>query len=180
MTLIRISIRRLLRFEGNTQTNQCSKEEQADQEVLAGLKELSRHNLDKLHEEQKMLEDILESTKNYASTLLHYKSIYEKQLSEAKEMGEELEFGALSRQARTVTTSHRKNGSYENIKDEPMDVACANDDENDKLEVMFAEKIILLESFQTFLTDTLEVKRKLTIFRNDEQNDNGQSEETTV
>ena len=95
-------------------------------------------------------------------------------------MGEELEFGALSRQARTVTTSHRKNGSYENIKDEPMDVACANDDENDKLEVMFAEKIILLESFQTFLTDTLEVKRKLTIFRNDEQNDNGQTEETTV
>ena len=40
-------------IEGNTPTNQCSKEEQADQEVLAGLKELSRHNLDKLHKKQK-------------------------------------------------------------------------------------------------------------------------------
>ena len=60
-----------------------------------------------------------------------------------------------------------------------MDVECANDDKNGKLEVMFAEKIIL-ESFQTFVNVTLEVKRKLTIFRNDEQNDNGQSEETTV
>ena len=95
-------------------------------------------------------------------------------------MGEELEYGALSRQARTVTISRRKNRSYENIKDEPMDVECANDDKNGKLEVMFAEKIILLESFQTFVNVTLEVKRKLTIFRNDEQNDNGQSEETTA
>jgi len=167
-------------IEGNTQTHQCSKEEQEDKEVLAGLKELSRHNLDKLHVEQKMLEDILEATKIYASTLLHYKSMYEKQLSEAKEMGEKLEYGALSRQARSVTISRRKNRSYENIKDEPMDVECANDDKNDRLEVMFAEKIILLESFQTFLNDTVEVKRKLTIFRNDEQNDNGQSEETTA
>ena len=73
-------------IEGNTQTNQCSKEEQADQEVLAGLKELSRHNLDKLHVEQKMLEDILESTKNYASTLLHYKSIYEQALRSSCEL----------------------------------------------------------------------------------------------
>ena len=84
--MIRISIRRLLRFEGNTQTNKCSKEEQADQEVLAGLKELSRHNLDKLHVEQKMLEDILESTKNYASTLLHYKSLYEQALRSSCEL----------------------------------------------------------------------------------------------
>ena len=95
-------------------------------------------------------------------------------------MGEELEYGALSRQARTVTISRRKNRSYENIKDEPMDVECANDDENDRLEVMFAEKIILLESFQTFLNDTLEVKRRLTIFRNVEQNDHDRSEETTA
>ena len=65
-------------IEGKVQTNHCSKEEQADKDVLAGLKKLSRHNLDKLHVEQKML---LEATKVYASTLLHYKSIYEKQLA---------------------------------------------------------------------------------------------------
>ena len=60
-----------------------------------------------------------------------------------------------------------------------MDVECANDDENDRLEVMFAEKIILLESFQTFLNDTLEVKRRLTIFRKVEH-DHDWSEKTTA
>ena len=166
-------------IKGKVQTNQCSREEQADKDVLAGLKELSRHNLDKLRVEQKMLEDILEATKIYASTLLHYKSIYEKQLIEAKQMVEELEYGALSRQARTVTISRRKNGSYGNIKDEPMDVEYAKkDDEDDRLEVSHAEKIVILESVQTCLNDTLEVERRLTLLKNVEQNDLDQSKNT--
>ena len=94
-------------------------------------------------------------------------------------MVEELEYGALSRQARTVTISRRKNGSYGNIKDEPMDVEYAKkDDEDDRLEVSHAEKIVILESFQTCLNDTLEVERRLTLLKNVEQNDLDQSKNT--
>ena len=161
-------------IEGKARTHPCSKEEQADKDVLAGLKELSRHNLGKLEAEQKMLKDILEETQLYASSLLHYKKICEKQLAEAKKLGEELENTALSNQARSVTISSRKKKSYENVKTEPMNMDCANDDDDDKSEVKLAEKTVALESFQTMLISTLEVKRKLTsITRKVEQADHG-------
>ena len=161
-------------IEGKARTQPCSKEEQADKEVLAGLKELSRHNLGKLKAEQKMLKDILEETQLYASSLLHYKYICEKQLAEAKKMGEEMEYTALSNQARSVTISTRKKRNYENVKTESMDMDCANDDDDDNGEVMLAEKTVVLESFQTMLISTLEVKRKLTsIIGKVEQRDYG-------
>ena len=160
-------------IEGKARTHPCSKEEQADKEVLAGLKELSRHNLGKLMAEQKMLKDILEETQLYASSLLQYKKICENQLAEAKKLGEELEYTSLSNQARSVTISSQKKKSYENVKTEPMNMDCANDDD-DKNEVMLAEKTVVLESFQTMLISTLEVKRKLTsITRKVEQADHG-------
>ena len=78
-------------------------------------------------------------------------------------MDEELEYTALSNQARSVTISSRKKKSYENVQTEPMNMDCANDgDDDDKSEVMLAERTVVLESFQTMLTSTWEVKRKLT------------------
>ena len=152
-------------IKGKTKTNQCSKEEEADKEVLAGLKALTRHNLEKLREEQKMLTDILEETKCYASAVLHYKSTCEKQLAIAKKLGEEMEHSALSRQVHSVTISSRKKRDDVNVKTEPIDVDCANEDDNEGLEVMLAEKTIVLESFQTMLNETLEVKRRLSNIR---------------
>ena len=88
---------------------------------------------------------------------------------------------ALSRQARTVTMLRSKNGSYGNVKDELMNVECSkNADENDRLEVLHAEKIIILESFRNLLNDTLGVERRLTLFRNVKQNDHDQSTENTA
>ena len=151
-------------IEEKTKTNQSSKEEQADDEVLAGMKALVVHNLNKLHSEQKMLTDILEATKTYASSLPHCKSICENQLAEAKKLCEELEYNALIRKARALTTTSRK--KIEHVKDETMHVECANDDDNnDRLEVVLAEKAMVLESFQTMLTNTVEVSRKLAVFR---------------
>ena len=164
-------------IKGKTKRNQCSKEEEADKEVLAGLKALSRHNLEKLREEQKVLTDILEETKCYASALLDYKSTCVKQLADAKKLGEELEYSALSRQARSVTISSRKKRNDVNIKIEPIDVDCANEDDNDGLEVMLAEKTIVLESFQTMLNDTLEVKTRLSNIRKVKRKDHVQLKE---
>ena len=78
-------------------------------------------------------------------------------------MDEELEYTALSNQARSVTISSRKKKSYENDQTEPLNMDSANDgDDDDKSEVMLAERTVVLESFQTMLTSTWEVKRKLT------------------
>ena len=153
-----------------TKSKKYTKEETADKEVLAGLKALVRHNLEKLLEEQEVLSKILEATKRYARELPQFKAICEKQLIEAKRLNDELEFGALVKKVHAASTSctFKVKAKGKDLKpdadekNEPREVGCEiGNYNNDKMEEdLLAEKSMVLESFQKMLNETLEITSK--------------------
>ena len=147
--------------DADTSNFKESSDDEEDRKEVEEMKKLLQYNLGQLKQEQGQLREVLSSGQQYVNALQSDRSMLERFVKEAHQENRRIKKETLSKEIKThmkcpvVTALPSKLDVAEATKaSEPVETL-------EELELILAEKFCQLESLQTMLEQTLDMKRKL-------------------